>query len=174
MGSKLLNLFAIKISFLKIKFVKVRKLIENKMSDLNKSILSSKNRIIIKLALKIWINDTFCNKLCDWFKYQNDRDDCKYKDYTDCNYRKGNFICDIWCNNSEFNYDGGDCNIKCKSSMIGDNFCDEVCNTKEYEWDKGDCEEWINRQCTSVMINDGFCDKQCNNKNNKFDGGDCS
>ncbi|XP_076114277.1 N-acetylglucosamine-1-phosphotransferase subunits alpha/beta-like [Mytilus galloprovincialis] len=87
------------------------------------------------------------------------------------------------------------CNEGCPSSWIKDGYCDKACNNTECEWDGGDChgsnvqagaghwsggvgwyndqKEHCNKGCADSWLADRYCDTTCNVKPCGFDVGDC-
>ncbi|XP_072171737.1 N-acetylglucosamine-1-phosphotransferase subunits alpha/beta-like [Diadema setosum] len=86
------------------------------------------------------------------------------------------------------------CAEGCPSSWIKDNYCDKACNNSECEWDGGDCEGvqaqggmgiglhggstnldqmYCNTGCANGWIADKYCDQACNVPECGFDAGDC-
>lgn len=89
--------------------------------------------------------------------------------------RLSNGNCDIICNISLCQYDGGDCLCpvkQCPPSSRGNGVCDRRCASAGCKYDNGDC---CNTElCTLSMRNNSRCDQPCNNKACNFDGGECS
>ncbi|XP_041472270.1 N-acetylglucosamine-1-phosphotransferase subunits alpha/beta-like isoform X1 [Lytechinus variegatus] len=86
------------------------------------------------------------------------------------------------------------CAEGCPSSWIKDNYCDKACNNSECEWDGGDCkgvsaqgpaigggmgggtnmeQMYCNTGCANGWIADKYCDQACNVPQCGFDAGDC-
>ncbi|XP_030845190.1 N-acetylglucosamine-1-phosphotransferase subunits alpha/beta isoform X1 [Strongylocentrotus purpuratus] len=86
------------------------------------------------------------------------------------------------------------CAEGCPSSWIKDNYCDKACNNSECEWDGGDCtgvsaqggaiggihgantnmeQMYCNTGCANGWIADKYCDQACNVRQCGFDAGDC-
>ncbi|XP_064634376.1 N-acetylglucosamine-1-phosphotransferase subunits alpha/beta-like [Lineus longissimus] len=93
------------------------------------------------------------------------------------------------------------CREGCPSTWIKDGYCDKACNNTECEWDGGDCaaggsnqmqigggalsqnfaQNWAHTSekmycatgCANSWIADRFCDQACNVKACGFDAGDC-
>ncbi|KAK3088613.1 hypothetical protein FSP39_021285 [Pinctada imbricata] len=87
------------------------------------------------------------------------------------------------------------CNEGCPSSWIRDGYCDKACNNTECEWDGGDCEgqhvnqgvgnwnqgygqglnekQFCNKGCANNWLADRYCDTACNVHNCGYDVGDC-
>lgn len=91
------------------------------------------------------------------------------------------------------------CNINCPNTWIRDGYCDKACNNTECDFDGGDCDlKNINRNsfdnariglinqsqiifpdfycspgCSTTWLADKYCDNSCNNYNCSFDMGDC-
>jgi len=96
----------------------------------------------------------------------------------------GDGECDLKCNVTRYNFDGGDCG--CPWIWIGDGDCDTQCNLGEYNLDGGDCgdnvengealkeaAEFRSRFCVPEMIGNGICNVDCYYREGGFDGGDC-
>eukprot|EP00058_Branchiostoma_floridae_P023700 XP_002609190.1 hypothetical protein BRAFLDRAFT_125953 [Branchiostoma floridae] len=86
------------------------------------------------------------------------------------------------------------CADGCPSSWIRDNYCDKACNNSECEWDGGDClggtgagsnqlhgggqdagasVMYCNPGCANNWLADRYCDQACNVLECGFDAGDC-
>ncbi|KAJ8299664.1 hypothetical protein KUTeg_023724 [Tegillarca granosa] len=87
------------------------------------------------------------------------------------------------------------CNEGCPSSWIKDGYCDKACNNTECEWDGGDCsgdnsrpgvgnwgrvdlygvseQQYCNKGCANSWLADRYCDTSCNVAACGFDVGDC-
>ncbi|XP_050410392.1 N-acetylglucosamine-1-phosphotransferase subunits alpha/beta isoform X1 [Patella vulgata] len=88
------------------------------------------------------------------------------------------------------------CNDGCPSNWIKDGYCDKACNNSECDWDAGDCEGktgavqlgagfhgnydshaqslvYCNTGCANTWIADRYCDTACNVKICGYDAGDC-
>ncbi|XP_048241976.1 N-acetylglucosamine-1-phosphotransferase subunits alpha/beta-like [Haliotis rufescens] len=89
------------------------------------------------------------------------------------------------------------CNEGCPSTWIKDGYCDKACNNSECDWDAGDCDgdagriqlgagyqggygdpslqaiAYCNTGCANNWIADKYCDTACNIKKCGFDAGDC-
>ncbi|XP_078683763.1 N-acetylglucosamine-1-phosphotransferase subunits alpha/beta-like isoform X1 [Branchiostoma floridae x Branchiostoma belcheri] len=86
------------------------------------------------------------------------------------------------------------CADGCPSSWIRDNYCDKACNNSECEWDGGDCLGaagagpnqvhgigqdsganimYCNPGCANNWLADRYCDQACNVLECGFDAGDC-
>ncbi|XP_033105239.1 N-acetylglucosamine-1-phosphotransferase subunits alpha/beta-like isoform X2 [Anneissia japonica] len=85
------------------------------------------------------------------------------------------------------------CAEGCPSSWIRDNYCDKSCNNSECDWDGGDCKGvhasaggyyggaggtaleqiYCNTGCANGWIADKYCDQSCNIPECGFDAGDC-
>ncbi|XP_041367858.1 N-acetylglucosamine-1-phosphotransferase subunits alpha/beta-like isoform X2 [Gigantopelta aegis] len=89
------------------------------------------------------------------------------------------------------------CNEGCPSTWIKDGYCDKACNNSECEWDAGDCDgtqrniqlgagyhnhlsdsriqalAYCNPGCANSWIADKYCDTACNVLECGFDAGDC-
>jgi len=93
------------------------------------------------------------------------------------------------------------CQEGCPASWIKDGYCDKACNNTECEWDGGDCEggrgavqqayqfgnqgvggsHWASQNsdmycstgCANNWIADRYCDQSCNVQNCGFDAADC-
>ncbi len=77
--------------------------------------------------------------------------------------------------------DLANCTGDCKESYVGDGHCDIACNISNCNFDGGDCnitivledEEECAPGCPNYFKNDGYCDEQCNVAACQFDRGDC-
>jgi len=79
----------------------------------------------------------------------------------------GDGHCDLACNNSNCNFDDGDCNITiilegeeecapgCPLYFRGDGYCDSPCNVESCQFDRHDCDN-SNEQETTNCTNDQF------------------
>ena len=99
----------------------------------------------------------------------------------------GNGFCDLSCNESACNFDGGDCNPTtnsvdlcsegCLSSFRGDGVCDSVCNVQACDFDNDDCPKPVLQECAPEcrldMVGDGTCQSQCEVEECSFDASDC-
>ncbi|XP_022082815.1 N-acetylglucosamine-1-phosphotransferase subunits alpha/beta-like isoform X2 [Acanthaster planci] len=87
------------------------------------------------------------------------------------------------------------CAEGCPPSWIRDNYCDTACNNSECDWDGGDCDGvskpgpvgggvggdvardtpdlYCNPGCANSWIADRYCDQTCNVAKCGFDAGDC-
>lgn len=92
------------------------------------------------------------------------------------------------------------CNDGCPASWISDGYCDRACNNSQCEWDGGDCEGssvrtqysfyglsgggnnahfarssdlYCNQGCANNWIADRYCDQSCNVRACGFDAADC-
>ncbi|CAH1786367.1 unnamed protein product [Owenia fusiformis] len=89
------------------------------------------------------------------------------------------------------------CQEGCPGSWIKDGYCDKACNNTECDWDGGDCtgdnvrhsfggdfgggnwghqsndKMYCNAGCANNWIADRYCDQSCNVKECGFDAGDC-
>ncbi|CAG9319459.1 unnamed protein product [Blepharisma stoltei] len=88
----------------------------------------------------------------------------------------GDGVCDIECQNSQCNFDLGDCfNATCAPGcylwMIGNSICEEACHVEECNYDEYDCD--CSPGCFEHMLGDGNCDEACNNWNCTLDNHDC-
>jgi len=92
------------------------------------------------------------------------------------------------------------CNDGCPASWISDGYCDRACNNSQCEWDGGDCvgggarahypfygisgggnsahlprsgDLYCNQGCANNWIADRYCDQSCNVRACGFDAADC-
>ncbi|GFT50884.1 hypothetical protein NPIL_95291 [Nephila pilipes] len=94
------------------------------------------------------------------------------------------------------------CAEGCPSSWIRDGYCDKPCNNSQCQWDGGDCtadnpmlpfqavgmqqeggvttyfhirafKNYCNNECADTWLADRYCDKACNIRECGFDAGDC-
>ena len=92
------------------------------------------------------------------------------------------------------------CNDGCPASWISDGYCDRACNNSQCEWDGGDCKGtaaraqypfyghsgggnsahlarssdlYCNQGCANNWIADRYCDQSCNVRACGFDAADC-
>ena len=92
------------------------------------------------------------------------------------------------------------CNDGCPASWISDGYCDRACNNSQCEWDGGDCQGtaarapypfyglagggnsphvarssdlYCNQGCANNWIADRYCDQSCNVRACGFDAADC-
>jgi len=92
------------------------------------------------------------------------------------------------------------CNDGCPASWISDGYCDRACNNSQCEWDGGDCvggggrahyplygisgggnsahlprsgDLYCNHGCANNWIADRYCDQSCNVRECGFDAADC-
>jgi len=92
------------------------------------------------------------------------------------------------------------CNDGCPASWISDGYCDRACNNSQCEWDGGDCvagagrpqypfyghagggnvahlarsnDLYCNQGCANNWIADRYCDQSCNVRSCGFDAADC-
>ncbi|KAG8196334.1 hypothetical protein JTE90_013819 [Oedothorax gibbosus] len=92
------------------------------------------------------------------------------------------------------------CAEGCPSSWIRDGYCDKPCNNSQCQWDGGDCspdnplipqggqlpqaeatsyfhmrlnKNYCNSECADTWLADRYCDKACNVRDCGFDAGDC-
>ncbi|XP_014679876.1 PREDICTED: N-acetylglucosamine-1-phosphotransferase subunits alpha/beta-like, partial [Priapulus caudatus] len=85
------------------------------------------------------------------------------------------------------------CSDACPSSWINDGYCDKACNNTECDWDGGDCsgekgrqpaadfafgdladsESHCSRGCANSWVADKYCDGVCSTYECAFDAGDC-
>eukprot|EP00054_Salpingoeca_dolichothecata_P026886 m.194338 g.194338 ORF g.194338 m.194338 type:complete len:1063 (-) comp25794_c0_seq7:1091-4279(-) len=88
------------------------------------------------------------------------------------------------------------CDEGCPSNWIGDNYCDLACNSSQCDWDGGDClgkdskvggqaNQWnggggvqavlpyCSQGCADSWMGDRYCDRACNVAECGFDTGDC-
>jgi hypothetical protein len=95
----------------------------------------------------------------------------------------GDKYCDLPCNNTACNFDGGDC-IGVKKKSIYDEDDDDNDNSTSGSWNnnkkKLDSTDKIIRKydtcepgCNVLWIGDGICDSGCRNAKCGFDGADC-
>ncbi|KAK3853814.1 hypothetical protein Pcinc_039664 [Petrolisthes cinctipes] len=84
-----------------------------------------------------------------------------------------------------------ECSSGCPGSWLGDGYCDVSCNTSACEWDGGDCfggarpdlddfqdqddsvMDFCAPSCADLWLADKFCDSSCNTGGCGYDGGDC-
>ena len=69
----------------------------------------------------------------------------------------------------------------CSGTWIGDGECDSSCNNSDCNYDGGDCSELLSEllrgceaDCELHWLGDGQCDTQCNTAGCLYDNGDCS
>eukprot|EP00047_Mylnosiga_fluctuans_P003985 m.232102 g.232102 ORF g.232102 m.232102 type:complete len:1323 (+) comp12300_c0_seq1:20-3988(+) len=86
------------------------------------------------------------------------------------------------------------CEEGCPSNWIGDKYCDVACNTTACDYDGGDClgkantretyhgwssssytatSQYCNQGCADSWMGDKYCDRACDVPQCGFDGGDC-
>ncbi|GFW40123.1 hypothetical protein TNCV_5118061 [Trichonephila clavipes] len=94
------------------------------------------------------------------------------------------------------------CAEGCPSSWIRDGYCDKPCNNSQCQWDGGDCtadnpmlpfqaigmqqeggvttyfhirafKNYCNNECADTWLADRYCDKACNIRECGYDAGDC-
>uniref|UniRef100_A0A8C1LGW8 Neurogenic locus notch homolog protein 1 n=1 Tax=Cyprinus carpio TaxID=7962 RepID=A0A8C1LGW8_CYPCA len=110
----------------------------------------------------------------------------------ECEYKKGNKICDSTCNNYACDWDGGDCSLNfnapwqnCSAALqcwryFNNGKCDEQCHNAGCLYDGFDCQR-LEGQCNPLYDQyckdhyaDGHCDQGCNNAECEWDGLDCA
>ena len=89
---------------------------------------------------------------------------------TKYSYRNG--VCDTSCDDSNCEYDSGDCNQLCdleECDVTGwtDTICNSACNSTECDYDGYDCDSPLTcantTLCNPLMLGDGWCDIGCKN-----------